>query len=42
MSVHSAVGLATAGGLTTYDVRSCTRGQAADNKAQAGRTPRQK
>lgn len=31
--VHSAVGLLTAGDLTTYDVRSCTRAESADNKA---------
>lgn len=32
-SVHSAVGMTTAQDLTTYDVRTCTKGKAADNKA---------
>jgi len=42
-SVYSAVGLATAEDLSTYDVRTCSRPQSADNKAYvssqtAGRT----
>lgn len=42
---YSAVGLTTLGDLSTYDVRSCTKGKAADNKSfvssqTAGKTHR--
>ena len=44
-SVHSAVGMVTLGDLSTFDVRTCTKGKAADNKAYvssqtAGKTHR--
>jgi len=32
MTVHSSVGLATSGALSTYEVRTITKGRAADNK----------
>ncbi len=43
--VFSAVGMVTTGDLSTYDVRTCTKGKAADNKAfvssqTAGKTHR--
>lgn len=31
--VYSAVGLVTTGDLSTYDVRTCNKGKAADNKS---------
>lgn len=31
--VYSAVGLVTLGDLSSYDVRTCTKGKAADNKS---------
>jgi len=42
---YSAVGITTTGDLSTYDVRSCTKGKAADNKSfvsslTAGKTHR--
>ncbi len=44
-SVHPAVGMTTTGDLSTYDVRTCTKGKASDNKAYvssqtAGKTQR--
>lgn len=32
-NTYSAVGLVTTGDLSTYDVRTCTKGKAADNKS---------
>ncbi len=46
MSVQSAVGLATAGDLITYEIRTCTRNRSSDNKSYvssltAGKTYRE-
>jgi len=45
MTVHSAVGLVTTGDLSTYEVRTISKGRTADNKAYvssltAGKTKR--